>query len=159
MKKTSIVKIIHTICAVFCAIMLLWLVGASLQVTAEYEAAASYQEAENLNPFKSDSEKTPWEVRSQEVKSEFANGSWAVRIASGNADKDLSIMVVCSLLLGLISSVTGLIFIRFVKNKKAKARAKAKAKAENLKKADAEAKARKEKIIADLASGRLYPKK
>lgn len=153
MKKTSIVKIIHTICAVFCAIMLLWLVGASLQVTAEYEAAASYQEAENLNPFKSDSEKTPWEVRSQEVKSEFANGSWAVRIASGNADKAFSIIIVTALIFCFVSSVTGLMFIRFVENKKAKARAKA----ESLKKANAEAKARKEKMVSDLVSGRLYP--
>ena len=153
MKKTSIVKIIHTICAVFCAIMLLWLVGASLQVTAEYEAAASYQEAENLNPFKSDSEKTSWEVRSEEVKAEFANGSWAVRIASGNADKAFSIIIVTALIFCFVSSVTGLMFIRFVENKKAKARAKA----ESLKKANAEAKARKEKMVSDLVSGRLYP--
>ena len=44
-------------------------------------------------------------------------------------------------------------FIRFVENKKAKARAKA----ESLKKANAEAKARKEKMVSDLVSGRLYP--
>ena len=149
MKKTTIAKLIQSLCAGFCAIMLLWLAGAGLQVTSEYEAAASYQQTENQNPFMSDSEKTSWEVRSEEVKAEFANGSWAVRIASGNADKAFSIIIVTALIFCFVSSVTGLMFIRFVENKKAKASAKA----ESLKKANA----RKEKMVSDLVSGRLYP--
>ena len=153
MKKTAIVKLIQSLCAVFCAFMLLWLVGAGLRVIGEYEAAASYQEQENLNPFKAESEKKPWSVRSKEVKAEFADGSWAVRIASGNADKTLSVIIITTLVVCLLSSVTGLIFIRFVENKKAKARAKA----ENLKKAKAEADARRKRMVENLAAGRLYP--
>ena len=137
MKKSTLVSTILFLCAVFCAVMLLWIGASAVHVQYEYCCAAEFQRQEDLNPFKASFEKKSWDERSQEVKSEFAERNVALRIVSGNADKTISVLLITALAVGLIASITGLIFISSIASKKAKAKAKAIAKA----KAEAEARA------------------
>ena len=82
-------------------------------VIYEENAAAELYHQKSISPNGSDE---TWDDIQAKIKVEFSDGSWAVRIASGNVDTQMCVVVLSFLGIGLISSILGL-FRLFVSRK------------------------------------------
>lgn len=99
------------------AIMLLHLIGAGIWVQYEECCAAEIYRATSLSP---NGPSETWDEMSENIKSNFSEGSWAERLVSGNTDKGTSFVLVSGLILALISSFIAIRVELQIKERKAR---------------------------------------
>jgi hypothetical protein len=74
-----------------------WLLLATVRVAAEKSAAAEIYSAQAVSP--SGASETPDEMENN-IKAEYSNGSWALRMASGNVGAPVTIVLIAFLAIG-----------------------------------------------------------
>lgn len=104
-QKTTAIRIIilitTAISLLFSTTALLHVSLAGIHVQAERCAASEIYRAESYSP---NGPSETWEEMEENIKNEFADGSWAIKLVSGNIDKDVSI-IIC-LLIGVSFSAS-----------------------------------------------------
>lgn len=133
--RTSIGATLVASCLIFLfsTVLLLHLASAAMLVQYETSSAAELYHAQSLSP---NGTSQTWDEILEEIKSEYADGSWAIRIASGNTDKATSFVLVVTVVIALIASLIAIRVELQISEKKAKAKRRAEAR----RKAEAEKK-------------------
>ena len=99
---TRIIILIVTVFSfLFSIYSLLHVSIAGIHVQAERCAAAEIYSAEYYSP---NGPSETWEEMKENIKNEFSDGSWAIKLVSGNIDKDVAIMM--CLLIGVSFSAS-----------------------------------------------------
>ena len=107
------------------AIMLGHVIISAIRVEAEKNAAAEIYRTSSLSP---NGPKETWDEMLENIKKEFSNGSWAIRLASGNLDQEITFIASFAIILAFLGSIIAIRTELRLKEKKEKEKMKAEAK-------------------------------